>query len=296
MKKHNMLLIANPVAGRGKIRRDLLKIVKNFKKAKFKVCVKYTCIDYTATDIIMNYNKPCDVIIVLGGDGTLNEVVTGLTKSNKKINVGFIPLGTTNDFAKSLKIKKNRTELSKNILNRMVKNCDTGKINDDKYFNYVAAFGVFTETAYGTSRKSKKILGRLAYIINGFKELFRIKKHKATIYANDEVITDDFIYGGISNSNSIAGFELYNQKEVDLSDGKFEAMFIRMPKNFFKKVKLGFDLLFKNRKNPDIICFQVSKIVVEIEEPVNWTMDGEFAGKYSKVKIENLPKNIGFLV
>ena len=293
--KYKMLLIANPVSGKGTIKKDLYKIIKNFKKLKFKVNLKYTRIDYNATQIVMDYEKECDVIIVLGGDGTLNEVVTGLTIANKKINVGFIPIGTTNDFAKSLKIKNNRLELSKNILSRSVKSCDTGKFND-KYFNYVAAFGVFTETSYATSREDKKRFGRLAYIFNGIKELFKIRKHRAKIYADDLVISDDFIYGGISNSKSIAGFELYNKDEVDLSDGKFEAMFIRMPKSFFKKIKLGFDLLFRNRKNTDIICLKVSRITIEVDEPVNWTMDGEYAGKYSVVNIENLPKNIEFLV
>lgn len=293
--KHKMLLITNPVSGKGTIKKDLYKIIKNFKKLKFKVDLRYTNINYNASQIVMDYDKDCDVIIVLGGDGTLNEVVTGLTKSNKKIKVGFIPNGTTNDFARSLKIKKNRIELSKTILNKDIKNCDTGKIND-KYFNYVAAFGVFTETSYATSREQKRKFGRLAYIFNGVKELFKIRKHKAKIYADDVIITDDFIYGGISNSKSIAGFDLYNKDEVDMSDGKFEAMFIRMPKNFFRKIKLAFDLLFKNRKNNDIICLKVSKITIEVEEPVNWTMDGEYAGKYSVVKIENLPKNVAFLV
>lgn len=290
-----MLLITNPASGKGTIKKDLYKIIKNFKKLKFKIDLKYTNIDYNASKIVMNYDKECDVIIVLGGDGTLNEVVTGLTESNKKIKVGFIPIGTTNDFAKSLRIKKNRIELSKTILDKDIKNCDTGKIND-KYFNYVAAFGVFTETSYATSREQKRKFGRLAYVFNGIKELFKIKKHKAKIYVDDMIITDDFIYGGISNSKSIAGFELYDKDEVDMSDGKFEAMFIKMPKNFFRKIKLGFDLLFKNRKNSDIICFKVSKIVIEVEEPVDWTMDGEYAGRYSVVKIENLQKNMSFLV
>lgn len=290
-----MLLITNPASGKGTIKKDLYKIIKNFKKLKFKVDLKYTDINYNASQIVMNYNKDCDVIIVLGGDGTLNEVVTGLTKSNKKIKVGFIPIGTTNDFAKSLKIKKNRIELSRTILDKNIKDCDTGKIND-KYFNYVAAFGVFTETSYATSREQKRKFGRFAYIFNGIRELFKIRKHKAKIYVDDRVITDDFIYGGISNSKSIAGFDIYGKDEVDMSDGKFEAMFIRMPKSFFRKIKLGFDLLFRNRKNSDIICFKVSKIIIEVEEPVNWTMDGEFAGKYSIVKIENLPKNMAFLV
>ena len=293
--KHRMLLITNPASGKGTIKRDLCKIIKNFKKAKFRVDLKYTKIDYGAAQIVMNYDKDCDVIIVLGGDGTLNEVVTGLTKANKKIKVGFIPIGTTNDFAKSLKIKKNRIELSKTILEKNIKDCDTGKMND-KYFNYVAAFGVFTETSYATSREQKKKFGRLAYIFNGIKELFKIRKHKAKIYADDMVIADDFIYGGVSNSKSIAGFELYGNDEVDLSDGKFEAMFIRMPKSFFRKIKLGFDLLFRNRKNKDIICLKVSKITIEVEEPVDWTIDGEYAGKYPVVKIENLPKNMAFLV
>lgn len=290
-----MLLITNPASGKGTIKKDLCKIIKNFRKLKFKVDLKYTKLDYSASQIVMDYDKDCDVIIVLGGDGTLNEVVTGLTKINKKIAVGFIPIGTTNDFAKSLKIKKNRTELSKKILEKTTKVCDTGKIND-KYFNYVAAFGMFTETSYATSREQKRKFGRLAYIFSGIKELFRIKKYKTKIYADDIIITDDFIYGGVSNSKSIAGFDLYNKDEVDLSDGKFEAMFIRFPKNIFKGIKLVFDLLFKNRKNNDIVCLKVSKITIEVEEPVDWTMDGEYGGKHSTVEIENISKNMVFLV
>ena len=212
----------------------------------------------------------------------------------KDISIAYIPMGTTNDLAQSLKIPIKDISVTKNLLKSKAKVVDVGKFNN-KYFCYVAAFGIITDVAYKTSQKAKNKYGRLAYYLRAIGELFRIRKYKTKtkIKFDDEEIEGEFIYGGISNSESIAGFKWYNQEDISLDDGKFEALFIRKPKRISGYFRLLSD--FKNKDymaNRDFVYFKANKITITTAQNVDWTIDGEYAGNLNFVNIENCNKAI----
>ncbi|MFR2570983.1 MAG: diacylglycerol/lipid kinase family protein [Clostridia bacterium] len=290
-----VLAIINPTSGRGNITGYVEQIKKYLEKQNMTVKVKFTKKEYNARKIVINNIEETDLILVCGGDGTFNETVSALMElETKDISIAYIPMGTTNDLAQSLKIPIKDISVTKNLLKSKAKVVDVGKFNN-KYFCYVAAFGIITDVAYKTSQKAKNKYGRLAYYLRAIGELFRIRKYKTKtkIKFDDEEIEGEFIYGGISNSESIAGFKWYNQEDISLDDGKFEALFIRKPKRISGYFRLLSD--FKNKDymaNRDFVYFKANKITITTAQNVDWTIDGEYAGNLNFVNIENCNKAI----
>lgn len=290
-----VLAIINPTSGRGNITGYVEQIKKYLEKQNMTVKVKFTKKEYNARKIVINNIKETDLILVCGGDGTFNETVSALMElETKDISIAYIPMGTTNDLAQSLKIPIKDISVTKNLLKSKAKVLDVGKFNN-KYFCYVAAFGIITDVAYKTSQKAKNKYGRLAYYLRAIGESFRIRKYKTKtkIKFDDEEIEGEFIYGGISNSESIAGFKWYNQEDISLDDGKFEALFIRKPKRISGYFRLLSD--FKNKDymaNRDFVYFKANKITITTAKNVDWTIDGEYAGNLNFVNIENCNKAI----
>lgn len=291
-----ILVIENPVSGKRKNKINFKKMIKKLKNNKYEIYLKNTTDKIGADQIIKNQKESYDAIFVCGGDGTLNQVITEISiNSSKKRPIIYMPLGTTNDFAKSLKIKKNKIKFI-NESEYEIKQCDTGKVNENQFFNYIAACGVFTRTSYSTSIKAKRIFGRMAYIINGIKEIFSIREYETKVTLNDEIIEDKYIYIGVSNSYSIGGFKLFKNDEMNLTDGKFEVLLIKKPKKIIEFIKLGINLLLKKHNDKHIKFIQSSNIKIETKEDVNWTLDGEDSGKYHRINISNLNKNVEFLI
>lgn len=290
-----VLAIINSTSGRGNITGYVEQIKKYLEKQNMTVKVKFTKKEYNARKIVINNIEETDLILVCGGDGTFNETVSALMElETKDISIAYIPMGTTNDLAQSLKIPIKDISVTKNLLKSKAKVVDVGKFNN-KYFCYVAAFGIITDVAYKTSQKAKNKYGRLAYYLRAIGELFRIRKYKTKtkIKFDDEEIEGEFIYGGISNSESIAGFKWYNQEDISLDDGKFEALFIRKPKRISGYFRLLSD--FKNKDymaNRDFVYFKANKITITTAQNVDWTIDGEYAGNLNFVNIENCNKAI----
>ncbi len=295
-KLYKTLMIVNLESGRGNFEKKLSFIVMELKYKEFDVTIKYTQKDFGADKIIENYKTEYDLLIVCGGDGTLNQATSALTRRKKNVSIAYIPTGTTNDFANTLGLPKNGVMIARNLINSKALKTDTGKFNN-KYFNYVAAFGAFTEVSYQTQREKKRKLGWLAYIITGIKELGKIKPYKLKITFNDEVIEDEFLYGGITNSLRIGGFKWFKPKDISLNDGKFEVILIKKPKNFFGYFGILKSIILKDySKDPNIIFSQDSNLKIDSEEQIEWTLDGEDAGYYNKIEINNLNKNIEFLI
>lgn len=293
---YKTLMIVNLESGKGNFEKKLSFIVMELKYNDFDVTIKYTQKDFGADKIIEKYIYDFDLAIICGGDGTLNQAVTALTKLKRKISIAYIPTGTTNDFAKTLGLPKNGVMIARNLINSKALQTDTGKFNN-KYFNYVAAFGAFTEVAYETKRSEKRKFGWLAYIARGIRDLGKIKPYKLRIEYEDQIIEDEFIYGGISNSLRIGGFKWFNPDDISLNDGKFEVIFIKKPKGFFEYVSVLKALFFRDYStDKNIIYSQDRKIKVVSEEQIEWTLDGEDAGLYTRVQIDNLTKNIEFLI
>ncbi|MDF2842303.1 MAG: uncharacterized protein K0R00_729 [Herbinix sp.] len=283
MKK--LLFIFNPSAGRGKIKNKLFDIINTFVKHGYKVTVFPTQNKGDATQIITRESELYDILVCAGGDGTLNEVISGQMFSGKVIPIGYIPAGSMNDVAHSLKISKEVKNAVQNIMTGSPKLLDVGKFND-KYFIYVAAFGAFTDVPYTTSQKNKNVIGILSYYLEGIKKISELKaKHVKVLYDN-KVIEDDFILGFVTNSLYIAGFKNINYRKTSLNDGIFEMLLVKMPKNIFDLEAIISSLINNKINENHLYYIQAAKITV-ISDSMEWTVDGEFGGVYEKVEIEN---------
>lgn len=294
--KYEILMIVNPKAGRAKIEKYAEKIKEKFEDSNnYEVEIKYTTKENNATNIIQNYDKDFDILIVCGGDGTLNEAIRGLYQTEKKVFVGYIPVGTTNDFAKSLKVSFDVFDIAENINKYEAKKIDVGLFNE-RTFNYVASVGIFSKSSYKTSSKMKNKMGRMAYLFLGAQEIFAYKSFKLKIHSGATTIEDEFLYGSISNSKYIGGFNLFKNEEVSLDDGEFEAIFVRKPSNIFKTLKLLIKALKGNLNDENIYYFKTSEIEVESEEETEWSIDGEYSGKVKDIKISNMNKYIEYIL
>ena len=289
-----VLAIINPTSGKGNIKNYIKEIRKNLEQQNMEVNLQLTKKEHNAKKIVIENIEETDLILVCGGDGTFNETVSAIMELDAKdVSIAYIPMGTTNDLAKSLNMPIKDISITNKLLESKARVLDIGKFNDDKYFCYVAAFGVITDVAYKTSQKAKNKYGRLAYYMKAVKELIRIPTYKVRITFDEEELEGEFIYGGISNSESIAGFKWFNREDIDLADGKFEAIFIRKPKKLSGYFRLLSDFRHKDYMiNRDFVYFKANHITVTTEQSLDWTIDGEHAGKMNFVNIENCHKAI----
>lgn len=295
MDRKKLLFIYNPFAGKGVIRNKLSYIIETFCNADYEVTVHATRKRNDATEIVAKFGSEYDIVACSGGDGTLNEVATGIMRCEKKPPCGYIPTGTTNDCATSLGIPKNMVEAAKTIAEGSLFPYDLGKMNDD-YFIYVAAFGAFTDVSYATNQSVKNIFGRLAYILEGVKRIPNLQTYHYKVYYDDQEIDGDFLYGMVSNSNSVGGFKGLNGPDVSLNDGLFEVTLIKPPRNAIDLQLIINALLSEDRTSSHIITFHASHVKFVSDEMVPWTMDGEFGGNLKEADITNLKQAISFKV
>lgn len=293
MKK--LLFVFNPHAGKAQIKNKLLQIVDIMVKADYEVTIYPTQAREDALNIVRKRAKKYDLVVCSGGDGTLDEAVTGMMLSEKKVPLGYIPAGSTNDFANSLKIPKDMLKSAKIAVSGKKFACDIGKFNENT-FVYVAAFGMFTEVSYKTSQEWKNILGHAAYILEGMKSLQDIASYHMRVEYADVVIEDEFIYGMITNSNSVGGFKNMTGKNVLLDDGEFEVTLIRKPKNILELNEILASLTNLIDNTDLIYSFKSSQITFLSEEEVSWTLDGEYGGSLQEVNIRNLQQSLEIMV
>lgn len=281
-----MLFIYNPKAGKAKIKNKLADIMDVFAAAGYEVTVYPTRRKGDAFEIVKSRKPIYDLVVCSGGDGTLDEVVTGMVKSSFRTPIGYIPAGSTNDFGGSLNLSKNMLEAAECVARGRNFPCDVGSFNDD-IFVYVAAFGIFTEVSYETGQEMKNTLGHMAYVLEGMKRLPNVRPRHMKVTYEDKVIEDDFIYGMVSNSVSVGGFKNITGKNVQLDDGLFEVTLIKYPKNPVDLTQIVNSLLNNNMDSDVIYSFRTSSLRLESEEEVSWTLDGENGGSHTEVYIEN---------
>ena len=281
-----MLFIFNPKAGKGQIKNHLLDIVDIFNKGGYEVIIYSTQCSRDAYEKAKEYHNKVDLIVCSGGDGTLDEVVTGIMEVGSSVPIGYIPAGSTNDFANSLFMPKSMTEVASNIMEEVLYHCDIGKFNRQS-FTYIAAFGLFTDVSYQTDQDLKNILGHVAYLLEGVKRLFEIKSYHMKLETEDICVEDDFIFGMITNSRSVGGFKNLTGKNVDMNDGLFEVTLITRPKNPIELQEIMTGLLTAEDNSDLIYSFKTAKLTLTSEEEVPWTLDGEFGGIHTRVDIEN---------
>lgn len=293
--KKKVLFIYNPKAGKSKIKTHLSDIIDVFVQADYLVTVHSTQYPHEAVEIIgKTGNDEYALIICSGGDGTLDEVVTGMLLSGKTIPVGYIPAGSTNDFAKSLNISTNMVEAAREITNENVFQCDVGRFNED-VFVYVAAFGLFTEVSYSTDQQMKNTLGHMAYILEGIKSLSSIKSYKLHIEGENVVQDGEFIFGMISNSNSVGGLKNVTGRDVELNDGLFEVTLVKRPQNPIELNEIAAAFVTQKMDSKNITHFKTSWLKVESDEELKWTLDGEYGGAFNRVLVKNENKALSVL-
>lgn len=298
MKK--LLFVYNPRAGKEMLKPRLSDVLDIFVKAGYEVTVHPTQAYRDAYYQIKEYEVgKYDLIACSGGDGTIDEVATGMMKRREMgkdvVPVGYIPAGTTNDFAKSLHIPRKPLAAADNAVKGVPFPCDIGKFNDS-VFVYIAAFGIFTDVSYETDQAVKNVLGHMAYILEGAKRIFNIPSYKIKVEHDGEVIEDEFIFGMVTNSRSVGGFSNMVGKNIVFDDGLFEVTLIKTPKNPIALQEIIAALLIEQVDTKHMYTFKTRKITFDSVEEIPWTLDGEFGGEQDYVEIENVQKAMEIMV
>lgn len=293
MKK--MLFIYNPNAGTGLLKPKLSDVIDILVKGGYEVTVYPTQRYHDALAKTTSYTEDYDLVVCSGGDGTLDEVVTGMSKRAKQVPVGYIPAGTTNDFANSLHISKDILEAADTAANGIPFPCDVGIFNDD-IFVYIAAFGLFTDVSYVTKQSMKNVLGHLAYVLEGTKRIFNIPSYHIKVTHDGETLEDDFVFGMVTNSRSVGGFKGIIGKSVIFDDGEFEVTLIKTPQNPIELNEIIASLVIKQIDSAHMYSFRSGNIKFESIEEIPWTLDGEFGGEHDEVVIKNKKQGLKIMV
>lgn len=291
-----LLFIYNPRAGKGLLGAKVSDIVDMFVKAGYEVVIYPTQAYQDAYRKIKQYDaKQYDLVVCGGGDGTLDEVVTGMMQREEQDPIGYIPTGTVNDFASSLQIPKDILKAADTAVNGELFACDVGRFNED-VFVYIAAFGIFTDVSYQTNQQMKNILGHLAYLLEGTKRIFNVPSYKIKVTHDEGVIEDEFILGMVTNSRSVGGFRNMIGRNVTFDDGLFEVTLIKKPTNPIALQEIIAALLIEQVDTKHMYTFKTREIKFESLEQIPWTLDGEFGGDHDEVLIRNEQKKLRIMI
>lgn len=286
----SLLLIINPVAGKGTYKNGLGEALHVLHSAGFAPTVRFTTRAGEAVDLAAA-SAGYDMVCCMGGDGTLSDVIEGLMRlpADERPPIGYFPLGTANDVATTLKLPKgNLAACARRIAGGEEHAWDVGSMGDGRYFTYVAAFGAFTDVSYETPQQNKQALGHLAYILEGMNRLTRLPHCRCRVELDGGVVEeDDFIFGGVTNSLSVAGLVKLDPEIVSLDDGLFEVSLVKNPGNLAELNALMGQAVSKNLNGPALKILSSSRVHFEFEKPMSFTRDGEPGGSFTELTISN---------
>ncbi len=291
----NLLFVYNPRAGKGSIGSHLSEVVDTFVKNGYRVTVYPTQCPGDGEVIARQWGNDFDRIVCAGGDGTLDEIVTGLMSAGSKAPIGYIPTGSTNDFARSMGIPRTIRRAMHKAAGETLFRCDLGRFNS-RYFVYVAAFGLFTDVTYETDQNMKNLFGYSAYLAEAVRRLPSIRSIPLRVTFDEDVITGNFLVGLITNSDSVGGMKRLTGPDVKLNDGVFEVMLVKAPDNIADLTLIGPAVLDRRIRSDNVIFFKCSKISFESDEPIAWNLDGEFGGMTDRADIDNIHEAVEFVV
>ena len=282
MKK--MLLVVNPYSGQKKAAKFLPEIIAMFNRADYAVQVYMTAGPGDATKEVARVCNDVELVVCCGGDGTFNETLAGILEAGTDTPIGYIPAGSTNDFASSLKLSSDLLEATQDIIHGMPVAYDAGKFGD-RYFSYVASFGAFTRTSYATPQSIKNALGHTAYVLEGIQELSQIRKEHIKMIIDGEEVEDDFLFGAICNSTSVGGILTLDPEVVDLQDNKLEILLVRAPKNL-AEIHECIVALNTQKYNCAMLTFRSATHIRIFADPeMPWTLDGEREEGHAEVVV-----------
>ena len=289
-----MLFVFNPRSGKEQIRSKLLDILDIFIKAGYEVSVHITQGPRDAVNVVRRRGRGKTLIVCSGGDGTLNEVVSALMtmEPEHRPALGYIPSGSTNDFASSLGLSRHMKEAAQMAVDGSDFAVDAGRFGADRYFVYVAAFGAFTEVSYRTPQETKNLLGHQAYMLEAVKRITGLKSYRMRFEWGDKSLEDEFILGMVTNTISIGGFKGLVGMDVALDDGEFEVLLIRRPRTPKDIAAIASYLILREGENECVSQFRTSSLRVTSPEPVDWSLDGEFGGSHREIQIDNLQRAV----
>ncbi len=293
MKK--MCFVVNPRSGRLKIKPNLLDVIQIFNQGGYSVNVVTTLYRGHAIEIAQNIDESTDIIVVSGGDGTLNEVITGLLKSNKTLPVGYIPTGSTNDFASSIGISQDPKTAAENIVNGAPFETDIGSFGGKRYFSYIASFGVFTAVSYSTPQNFKNTFGHLAYVLEGLKDITKLTPYKVRVETPSNVYEGNYIFGSVTNTTSVGGIVKLDKDIVKMNDGLFEIVLVKNPSNINDVSKIIGGCSASNFTDSVFEFIKASSVTMTFEKEMNWSIDGEHERSPKTVKIDNIKRAVSII-
>lgn len=293
MMAKRLMLILNPNSGKNGMKPYLQDIITLFHEGGWEVTVFPTHKAGDATTYARERYHDFDLTVCCGGDGTLNEVITGMMQQPLPLKMGYIPVGTANDLATTLHLKKDPLAAARDILQGNEFVHDIGCFNE-RNFTYIAAFGTFSDISYSTSQSMKRSFGKMAYILQAVKKIGDIKARHVKVTIDDTVIEDDFVLGAVMNSSSFAGVFRLREEEIKLDDGIFEILLIKPPKNPIELTKIMDQLLHKNYDSKFVSLYHGKKITVCTESETAWCLDGELGGSYQSITISPSDRQMTF--
>lgn len=282
-----MLFILNPKAGMRKANKLLADILHIFNRAGFAVQVHITAGPKDATFAVKTFARHKNLVVCCGGDGTFNETVTGLMEADLETPIGYIPAGSTNDFATSLGLPTDPLAAAEQIVKGSPERFDVGSFGE-RYFSYVASFGAFSRASYNTPQNVKNALGHTAYLLEGIGELSQIRKTHMRLQLDGEELEDDYIFGAVCNSTSIGGILTIDPNQVDMGDGMFEVLLVRAPRDL-SEITECILAVQKQQYNCRMMTFRsVKSVKIFADQDINWTLDGEKAPGAKEITVANL--------
>ena len=285
MKK--LLFIMNPYSGMRRAVKYLADIIALFNRNGYDVITHMTSGNGDATEVTRRLAKEVDLIVCCGGDGTLNETITGMIRVGADVPIGYIPSGSTNDFATSLKLSMNIMQAAQDIMDGEPVPYDVGRFGD-RYFSYVASFGAFTQASYATPQNVKNALGHTAYVLEGINELSQIRMEHVRMEIDGVIVEDDFLFGAISNSTSVGGILTLDPNVVDVSDGLLEVLLVRAPRTLME-IPECIQAVQSQKYNCSMITFRSArKVNIHASADMPWTLDGEKEEGHEQVTAENI--------
>ncbi len=276
------------------IRVNLSEIVDVFVKAGYEVIIYSTQYPNAAYERVLEYADKVDAIAIAGGDGSLNEVINGIVELKSDTPLFYIPSGSTNDYAATLGISKNQIQAANEAVNGIIRKIDIGRLNGT-CFDYVAAFGIFTDISYATDQNLKNTMGYLAYVVEVGKRVFNIPAIEMTIEADGRIYSDKWFYGMITNSTQVGGVKNIIDPKTKLDDGLFEITLVKATNNPIEFVEM-FNDLSMGIHSSFVVREKAARIEIRSDEAVPWTIDGEEGGTYTEVSIENINQAVSIAV